>query len=290
MQASHRALPAWFRRPPGSRRLPVQSSAGRPTPLAARIAAPLAALMALAACGSAPPANISLSKQVAPVADTPALAVEPVKWERSRPGCTADCPTIQVDSVAFPQEPRLSALVDHALATMTGFGPDSQQRSYIDLAGFEPYYWKTAQAGYQVVLKAAVLRQTGNLVVLQLDSYQFTGGAHGIPATQYLNWQRSPDRVLSLADVLVPGQRPAFMQALRSAHAAWLRGNPDAQDDPARYDKMWPFQESENYALVADGVRVKYDAYSIAPYSHGQPELTIAYSALRGILKPEYLP
>jgi len=257
---------------------------------AASLLAASAALALLAACGSGkPPPNISLAPQVAPAADTQALAVQPVQWKRSQPGCSADCPSLEVDSVAFPQEPRLTALVDHALATMTGLDP-AAPRPYIDLAEFEPYYWRTAQRGYQVVLKAAVLRQAGDLAVLQLDSYQYTGGAHGIPATQYLNWQRSRNRVLSLADALAPGQRPAFMQALRQAHAAWLETNPDARDDRAAYDKLWPFQESENYALVDDGVRVKYDAYSIAPYSHGQPELTIPYAALRGVLKPEYLP
>ena len=275
---------------PARRRAASGLAPARLRPAATRTAAALAAMLALAACGgNAPQPNISLAERVAPAGDPGSLPIEPVQWERSKPGCRADCPVLKVDSVAFPQEPRLTALVDHALATMTGLDADSP-RPYADLAEFESYYWQTAQAGYQVVLEAAVLRQADDLAVLQLDSYQYTGGAHGIPATQYLNWQRSRTRVLSLADVLVPGQRPAFVSALRQAHASWLRGNPDAQRDPAGYDKLWPFQESENYALMDDGVRVKYDAYSIAPYSHGQPELTIPYDALRGVLRPEFLP
>jgi len=35
---------------------------------------------------------------------------------------------------------------------------------------------------------------------------------------------------------------------------------------------------------------IKYDSYQIAPYSAGQPELLIPYEALKGILRPEYLP
>lgn len=256
----------------------------------ARATGALAVLAALAGCASAP-SDISLAKPAAAVAaPVGGLAVERIEWKRARPGCRTDCPTISVQSVAFAQAPRLTQLVDHALAMMTGLDTASRQLPYVDLAGFEEDFWQTAQPGYETVLKAAVLRQTPDLVVLQLDSYQYTGGAHGIPATQYLNWQVEPGRLLSLDDILVPGQRPAFMAALRQAHAAWLRDNPDAKADPARYDQLWPFQESDNYALLADGVRIKYDAYTIAPYSHGQPELTIPYASLQGVVKPQYLP
>ena len=53
---------------------------------------------------------------------------------------------------------------------------------------------------------------------------------------------------------------------------------------------MWPFQENDNYALTRDGMVIKYPAYSIAPYAQGEPEISIPYSELRGILKPELLP
>jgi hypothetical protein len=131
----------------------------------------------------------------------------------------------------------------------------------------------------------------GDIVAVELHTEQFlTGAAHGIPATQYLNWERSHGRVMSLEEALIPGRHPQYVAALRQAHAKWLAGNPDARRDPTAYNKMWPFQESDNYALTREGIVVKYDAYSIAPYSHGEPELNIPYSELRGILKPELLP
>jgi hypothetical protein len=96
--------------------------------------------------------------------------------------------------------------------------------------------------------------------------------------------------VLSLDQVLLPGKRPAYVEALRAAHRRWLSGNPDARHDPAAYDRLWPFQPSSNFAFTDDGLVVKYDSYQIAPYSAGQPELRIPYTELAGILKPEYLP
>ena len=80
--------------------------------------------------------------------------------------------------------------------------------------------------------------------------------AHGIPATQYLNWERSRGRVMSLDEALIPGRRAEYVAALQRAHAKWLTGNPDAKRDPAAYNKMWPFQESDNFAITRDGQRV----------------------------------
>ena len=251
-------------------------------------------LLALAGCAGSPPDTISLAGTQATVPAVPpatggGLATEAVKWKRSKPGCTGQCPTLEVDSVRFPGDQALTALVERAMVELTGLDPD-RPRPYATVAEYEQYFWRTAGPRDETVLQASVKRQSGDLVVLQIDSYQYTGGAHGVPATQYLNCLRSRQQVLSLEDVLVPGQRAAYGQALRRAHQRWLQTNTDAQQDPSGYARLWPFQESDNFALGENGLIVKYSAYSIAPYSHGEPELAIPYDELQGVLKPEYLP
>jgi len=248
-----------------------------------------AILLALAGCAGSPPRDISLAAGPRAKAGAAPLAVESFKWKRSKPGCQGQCPSLEVDSVRFPEDDRLSALVDHALVALTGLDPD-RPRPYATVAEYEQYFWQTAGPRDETVLRASVKRQSGDLVVLQVDSYQYTGGAHGIPATQYLNCLRTGQKVLSLDDVLIPGRRDRYEQALRRAHQRWLDANPDARQDPAAYAKLWPFQESDNFALSGEGVTVKYSAYSIAPYSYGEPELLIPYAELEGVLRPDYLP
>src|SRR5690606_186029 len=191
-----------------------------------------------------------------------------------------------VDSLVFPGIPRLTELVDHALARMTGIGDNSPVHGTV--SEYEAYFFNTAAPRDETVLSAKTRYRNRHLTVIELQSYQyFTGAAHGIPATQFLNWHNERARLLGLEDMLAPGQRPAFVQALRTAHERWLAQNQDALNDMATYQRLWPFQESENVALTDAGLVVKYDAYQIAPYSHGQPELTIPYSQLQGILRPE---
>jgi len=257
-----------------------------------RLAAPLAACALLAACASGPKDNISLipADQTAQETRRDGLFTQPLKWRRSKPGCEGQCPQIQVDSLVFPGVPILTQLVDHALAVMTGIGA-RQPQPYDTIAQYEEYFWQTAAPRDITMFSAKTRYRNRNLTVIELNTGQYiTGAAHGVSATQFLNWDNSARKVLGMADILQPGRERQYEQALRDAHARWLARNPDAQDDPQAYDRLWPFQPSDNFALTDAGVVVKYNSYEIAPYSAGQPELTIPYPALRGVLKPAYMP
>ncbi|CAM3700591.1 RsiV family protein [Bordetella tumulicola] len=253
----------------------------------------LAILALLAGCASSP-SDISLPSSVPQPdkseAQVAGLNVQKIQWKGTKPGCQGQCPLIEIDSVGFPDIAKLTELVDHVLAYMTGVDPD-RPRPYGTLSEYTQYFWQTAQSRDATYFNASVVGVTSKIIAIELNTNQYlTGAAHGIPATQYLNWQRDRSRVLALDEALEPNQHAAYVDALRRAHKTWLTQNEDAKRDPAAYDKMWPFQESDNFALTPQGMLVKYDAYSIAPYSHGEPELLIPYSELKGTLRPEFIP
>lgn len=252
---------------------------------------PVLALALLTACASRPASDISLIPvQTDAVSSKEGVFVQPVKWARSKPDCKGECPRMEVDSLVFPGMPRLTELVDHALAMMTGMG-DERVPPYATIAEFERYFWETAAPRDSVELVARTRYRNRHLTVLELSSGQyFTGAAHGLTATQFLNWDNAASTVLGLEHVLEPGAQPRFESVLAEVHQEWMSRLPEAQDDLAQWQRLWPFQPSSNFAVTDQGIVVKYDPYEIAPYSSGQPELLVPYERLRGILKPEYLP
>lgn len=245
----------------------------------------------LTACASQPSSDISLiPTQTDAVTSQDGLFVQPVKWSRTKTDCKGECPKLTVDSVVFPGVPRLTELVDHALAMMTGTG-DERVPPYATIAEFETYFWQTAGPRDEVILSAKTRYRNRYLTVIELNSGQyFTGAAHGLTTTQFLNWDNAASQVLGMEQLLVPGASSRYVQALERAHARWLQSLPEAQDDMPTWQRLWPFQPTNNVALTDTGLVAKYDSYEIAPYSSGQPELHIPYSDLHGILKPEYLP
>lgn len=257
-----------------------------------RRASTIAALLVLVGCASSPSPNITLvpANQVVSETEKDGLFTQPLKFERSKPGCRGECPKLTVDSLVFPGHAKLTELVDHALATMTGLNPD-QPPPYDTIAGFERYFWETAAPRDEVLLAAKTRYRSEGLTVLELDSWQyFTGAAHGVSATQFLNWDNSRQIVLGLAQILEPGKTDAWVDALKAAHGRWLETQDPYKSDPDGYLRLWPFQPSDNFALTDLGVVVKYGSYELAPYSSGQPELLIPYNALQGILRPGFLP
>lgn len=245
----------------------------------------------LTACSSGPSSNIVLIPDATDeISSRDGVFAQQVKWKRTKPDCRGECPTLEVDTLVFAGNTKLTRLVDHALALMTGVNED-QPPHYDSIAGFEEYYWQVAGSRDSVLLAAKLRYRSQYLTIIELDSWQyFTGAAHGVGATQFLNWDNARESVISLDQILTPEGRPKFDAALRQAHARWLQKQPDAQADPATWDRLWPFQTSDNYAFTDQGIVVKYNTYELAPYSYGQPELLIPYSELAGVLRVEYVP
>ncbi|MBV6271984.1 RsiV family protein [Alcaligenaceae bacterium CGII-47] len=245
----------------------------------------------LAACASGPRDTISLiPSEIAQETSKDGLFIQAIEWVHTKPGCKGECPSISLNSLVFPGNKPLTELVDHALAAMTWLD-QTQAIPYFTVAEFEQYFWPSAAPRDEVTLQARARYRNRNLTVLELSSGQYrTGMAHGITGSQFINWDNQTAKVLGLDNILIPGARQAYVQALQQAHTQWLHEHAAARDDPDTFSRIWPFQSSDNFAFTDQGLVIKYQPYQIAPYSSGQPELLLLYPALRGILQPRFLP
>lgn len=216
-----------------------------------------------------------------------ALAVQRVAWESIQPGCQGDaCPLVNIDTLIFPDETPLSELIEQRLLQMTNDSPDAPLPA--SLQSYEKDFLHSAKRGWNTYLQAKVREQHDQLVIIEFSSYLSTGGAHGMPGRGFINYDRTLKKALSLQDMLLPGQTAAFWDLAGQAHQRWLTANQLDQDP--EYISNWPFERSENVALGQAALLLKYNVYSIAPYSSGHPQLTIPYSQLKGILKAQYVP
>ena len=203
--------------------------------------------------------------------------------EQRPSGCQGDsCPLVNIDTLQFAGEPVLEHLIDERLRRLAVDTP--QARLPDSLAEHQAEFLKNAEPGWASYLQAKLRERHGDLLVIELSSYRYTGGAHGQPGRGFINYDHRRDRELRLQDVLVPGQEGRFWRVARQAHQRWLAENGHDGEFAAR----WPFRQTPHIALLADGVLLKYDVYSIAPYSSGHPELFIAREQLAGILKADY--
>jgi hypothetical protein len=216
-----------------------------------------------------------------------ALPVQRVAWETIQPGCQGDsCPLVNIDTLDFSDQPQLNQLIEQRLLQMTNDSPGAPLPA--SLQSYEKDFLHSAKRGWHTYLQAKVREQHDQLVIIEFSSYLSTGGAHGMPGRGFINYDRTLEKALSLQDMLLPGQTTAFWDLAEQAHRRWLTAN-QLEQDP-EFVGNWPFERTDNVALGQAAVLLKYNVYSIAPYSSGHPQLTIPYSQLRGILKPQYFP
>ena len=207
--------------------------------------------------------------------------------EQVKAGCTGlECPLVNIDTLHFADEPKLDALIEHRLLKMTVNSPEEVMAP--SLNAYREQFLRTADSRNSTYLQAKVREQHDDLVIVELSSFLDTGGAHGMPGRGFINYSRKEHKEVTLQDMLLPGQEQAFWGAAKVAHNNWLISSHYGSDP--EFVKNWPFEKTPNVALLKDNVVLKYDVYSIAPYSEGHVELKIPYSRLKGILKPEWIP
>jgi len=197
------------------------------------------------------------------------------------PDCKGElCPTITFKKLSFEGHERFNAFLDRSLLGLA-LMDTSKVKTFAD---FATQFWKTAEDRYEIVLGAEVRRATPSVIVIELQSYLYSGGAHGTSTMQYINWVPKMDKILTLNDMVLRGRMKAFEVALKKQYVKWLDTNEFAQTDKADYSKMWPFQFSDNAALMQNGIAVTFDHYVLGPYALGMPTIVVPYAELKGII------
>ncbi|AKX44853.1 hypothetical protein AKN87_06875 [Thiopseudomonas alkaliphila] len=212
---------------------------------------------------------------------------ERIQWEQTNHQCRGEqCSLVNMDTLVFPKQPHLNQLITRNLLKMANDeGANLANRT---LEQYSQRFLATAEPGWQAWLQARVLDQHNSIASIEFSSYIYTGGAHGMPGRATLIYDWNKQQVITLQDMLRPGQEAAFWELAERAHLRWLDSKNLQQEDP-NFLQQWPFQKTDNIALTKYKVQLIYPVYALAPYSSGHPVLDIPKTALLKIFKPEYL-
>ena len=140
---------------------------------------------------------------------------------------------------------------------------------------------------YNLMVTPEYLGHVNDFELFEISSYVYTGGAHGMPYSEYLVFDQQSKKQIQLADMLQPNKKPRFKALAYDAYKKWVK---TVDNDVKNYEKNWPFTLSDNVTLTDKGVDIRYQHYSISPYAYGMPVLSIPYEKLGGIIKPRFIP
>ncbi|MFP1677165.1 DUF3298 domain-containing protein [Alloalcanivorax sp. C16-2] len=215
--------------------------------------------------------------------------------ERRPDGCEGDqCPVFDARLELYDGQPALNQAIRERLASQLVVNsedpatPDSLEAAAEQFLATAAGTAGEGGQGWELSGNTKQIGRWRTLVTVAINSYEFTGGAHGMPITQWLNWDLASNGPVSLGNLIEAGQEDAFWEAARRAHGQWLEQ--EAPTDDGTFQEDWPFQQTDAFRLTRAGVVLHYDVYSIAPYSMGQPEFTLPWEDLEGVIRARYRP
>lgn len=203
----------------------------------------------------------------------------------------SNCSEINITYPVFKGQPKLNDTVVQKLASMVAI--DNKHENTFDALSKDFFQQdKQVKSAGRAHIKltitgsATVARQDSGLVAIQLDGYSFTGGAHGISPTYFINWDIKTGKNLLLADVLTTG----YEQPLNAVAEKIFRKEENLSDTASLsrdyFFKGGKFSLNNNFMITPLGLRFLYNQTEIKPYAAGKTEIIVPYNQIKTLLKP----
>ena len=136
-----------------------------------------------------------------------------------------------------------------------------------------------------------IARADEAIVSLLDDSYQYTGGAHGMFYREGVTFDSVTGKKLLLSDLVYDYEvfsedaKERIIYALREEHGDHLFG-----DYIETVGNLWIEGREPQWYLDASGIVIVLQEYEVGPYVMGTPEVHLPYAEFASYIKEEYLP
>lgn len=171
---------------------------------------------------------------------------------------------------------------------------DKYVRNY--RADLEPMYTKESGEGnvgawysYYKGIEGHAQYYAGNLLVYRIDFNEYTGGAHGIYMSSFLNLNLKTLTPIRLADLFVPDYELPLTDLLWNQLMADNNVATHEELEDLGYTSTGDLTPTENFYLSEEGITFYYNVYEIAPYVMGPVKISLPFDAVRHLLNDNKL-
>jgi len=137
--------------------------------------------------------------------------------------------------------------------------------------------------GWKSKINGIVTYEDDELLTIELESYIFTGGAHGYGSTNYLNFNKK--RGKEMEDWELFDDKEGFEHYAESQFRLQqnIPANSSINSTGFMFEKDH-FYLPENMGFTNKGLKLLYNQYEVASYADGPIELTLPYKDIQKFL------
>lgn len=140
--------------------------------------------------------------------------------------------------------------------------------------------------GYIESAETYYIGQRNNIATFTQSFYSYSGGAHGMGYTNYLNIDTNKKTIIQLDDLISPKNQPKLRELL------WENYTRDRLDENGKFSEDFmtkkEFTISNNFYFTANGITFVYPVYQLGPYAEGEVELAISFAQLKDLVNNVY--
>lgn len=138
---------------------------------------------------------------------------------------------------------------------------------------------------YYKNIKSSVQLYEKSLLVYQIYYDEFTGGAHGVYMTTFLNMDLSTMHPLRLDDLFVEEYKAALTDLIWNQLMADNKVATREALEDIGYGSTGEIAPTENFYLNREGITFYYNIYDITPYVMGAVQVQIPFDMLAHLLR-----
>ena len=139
---------------------------------------------------------------------------------------------------------------------------------------------------WEAKINAEVSYEDQQMITIKLDTYLFTGGAHGYGATRFLNFNKNKGTEIEGWELFI--DKEDFKRFAENKFRKQEKIPQDMSINSTGYMfEKDSFYLPENIGFTQEGVKLLYNQYEVASYADGPIELILPYKEVNKYLSGE---
>ncbi len=137
--------------------------------------------------------------------------------------------------------------------------------------------------GWEAKIKGTIIFEDSSILTIALNSYVFTGGAHGYTSKRFLNFDKTKGTELENWELF-----KSTKEFKQFAEAKFREQEAIPENESINHTGLMFEEDSfylpENIGFTKNGVQLLYNPYEVASYADGPITLTLPYKSVKPFL------
>ncbi len=138
--------------------------------------------------------------------------------------------------------------------------------------------------GWEAKINGELTYEDAAVITIKIDSYIFTGGAHGQSTTRFLNFDKKKGVQIETSDLFEEDPKLLTYAETKFRNQEQIPEGTSINSTGFMFENN-SFYLPENIGYTKEGIQLLYEQYEVASYAEGPIVLLLPYAEVQGFLK-----